>query len=101
MYDLSCVLVSISFKSDEIGQQKEKRIIKREVPIIRVEPIYQKEFYAANQQGIRPSKKLVISNLNYDGEEELEYMGKTYKVIRTQNPKLDELEMICERKANK
>lgn len=100
MYDLTCKLVPVSFKSDEIGQQIEKRT-SIEVPIIRVEPIYQKEFYAANQQGIRPSIKLVISNLNYDGEEELEYMGKTYKVIRTQNPKLDELEMICERKANK
>lgn len=100
MYDLTCKLVSVSFKSDDMGQQIEIRT-STEVPIIRVEPIYQKEFYAANQQGIRPSIKLVISNLNYDGEEELEYMGKKYTVIRTQNPKLDELEMICERKANK
>ena len=33
--------------------------------------------------GIRPSAELQIRSLNYDGEEEVEYKGVRYAVIRT------------------
>ena len=60
--------------------------------------MYANEYYQANQQGFKPSLRLRISALNYNDEEELIYMGKTYSIIRTQEPTADEVVLICERK---
>lgn len=42
-----------------------------------------REFYNAMMVGIRPTAELQIRSLNYDGEEEVEYKGVRYAVIRT------------------
>lgn len=97
MRDVSCKLISTSFLSNEIGVQTEKRI-ETDCPIIKVEDVYAKEFYEANEQGYKPSLRLRILNLNYENQQELIYMGKTYTIIRTQEITADELILICERK---
>jgi len=97
MRDVSCKLVSVSISQDEIGVQKET-ITEKEIPIIKVEDVYSKEFYEANQQGFKPTLRLVISTLNYEDEPELVYMGKQYNIIRTQEKTADELILVCERK---
>lgn len=84
---------------DNIGQELET-ITKREVPIIKVEDIYSNEFYEANAQGYKPSLRLRMSELNYDNEQELEYRGIVYNVVRTQTPNIDEIILICERKSD-
>lgn len=96
---VSCTLISTSYVSNSIGVQTEtKKQI--EIPIIKVEDIYANEFYEANEQGYKPELRLRISAYNYNGEEELTYGGIDYTIIRTQNPKADELVLICERKVN-
>lgn len=97
MRDVSCKLVSISISQDEIGIEKET-ITEKEIPIIKVEDVYSKEFYEANQQGYKPSLRLVISNLNYENEPELIYMDTKYNIIRVQEKTADELILVCERK---
>lgn len=97
MRDISCKLLSTTFIQDEIGNEKEITI-EKEIPIIKVEDVYSTEFYEANQQGFKPSLRLRVSALNYNDEEELIYMNKTYSVIRTQEPTADEVILICERK---
>lgn len=97
MIDVSCKLISKTIQSNSIGVQVES-ITKSEIPIIKVEDIYAKEFYEANEQGFKPTLRLRISSLNYSGETELEYMDETYTIIRTQTPKADETILICERK---
>ena len=97
MRDVSCKLVSTSFSSNEIGVQAETRV-ETDCPIIKVEDIYAKEFYEANEQGYKPNLRLRISNLNYENQQELIYMGKTYTIIRTQEITADELILVCERK---
>lgn len=97
MRDISCTLLSTIIEQDEIGNEIET-VKKRLIPIIKVEDVFAKEFYQANQQGFKPSLRLRISALNYNDEEELIYMGKTYSIIRTQEPTADELVLICERK---
>ena len=97
MRDVSCKLISTSFSSNEIGVQTETRV-ETECPIIKVEDIYAKEFYEANEQGYKPNLRLRISNLNYENQQELIYMGKTYTIIRTQEIAADELILVCERK---
>lgn len=98
MRDVSCKLLSTTFEKNEKGVLIPKEKKETEIPIIKVEDIYANEFYKANQLGYKPSLRLVISILNYNQEEELEYMNVTYKIIRIQEKNADELILICERK---
>lgn len=97
MRDVSCKLLSTTLITDSIGVQTET-IVQVEIPIIKVEDVYANEFYEANEQGFKPSLRLRISALNYDGQKELKYMNTTYTIIRTQELTADELVLICERK---
>lgn len=97
MYDVECVLLSTQLKMDSIGVQKEE-IVKIPIPIIKVEDVYANEFYKANEQGYKPSLRLRISCLNYEGQSELIYMNTIYSIIRTQEITADELILVCERK---
>lgn len=98
MRDISCKLLStISLKSNSIGVPKGD-VIKKEIPIIKIEDVYANEFYKGNEQGYKPTLRLRISALNYNDEKELIYMGTTYSIIRTSEPSIDEIVLICERK---
>lgn len=97
MHDVECILLSKEIVQDEIGVEKE--ITKESpVPIIKNEEIYAKEYYVANQSGYKPTLRLKISALNYEGQQELKYMGITYTIIRATEPYTDEVTLICERK---
>ena len=99
MRDISCKLLSITSKVDDIGVQKNStKITEIEIPIIKVEDIYANEYYKANEQGYKPSLRLRISVLNYNNQKELIYMNNKYSIIRTQEATADELILICERK---
>lgn len=97
MRDVSCKLLSTTITEDNIGVQKEVTT-EIEIPIIKVEEIYAKEFYEANEQGFKPTLRLKISALNYNNEKELIYMGTTYSIIRPSEPYADEVVLVCERK---
>ena len=97
MRDVSCKLIGETFESNEIGVQTVYKTYS-EIPIIKVEDVYANEYYEANQAGYQPSLRLRISALNYNNEQELEYMGIDYSVIRTQEVTADELILVCERK---
>lgn len=97
MRDVSCKLLTTTLKSDNIGVEKEVTT-EIEIPIIKVEDIYEKEFYRANEQGYKPTLRLRISSLNYNNQTELIYMDTKYSIIRIQEITADELILICERK---
>lgn len=96
MRDLSCDLITSSITKDSIGVETITET-KTTIPIIRIEDVYAKEFYDANERGYRPSLRLRISTLNFNNEEELDYNGVRYSIIRTQDL-IDELILVCERK---
>jgi hypothetical protein len=97
MHDVECILLSKEIVQDEIGVEKE--ITKESpVPIIKNEEIYAKEYYVANQSGYKPTLRLKISALSYEGQSELKYMGTVYTIIRATEPYADEVALICERK---
>ena len=98
MRDVSCKLLSTIYEKDEKGVLKPKGTVEREIPILKTEDIYAKEYYEASQAGYKPSLRLRISALNYNKEEELIYMGITYTIIRASEPYADEIVLICERK---
>lgn len=107
MHDVSCVLLSKSYKTDENGNilkdkngREVSEIKESEIPIISVEKVWKDEFYKANQLDLRPSIRIKISSLNYNGEEEIIYMNKHYTVIRTDGDNNDEVVLICQKRAN-
>lgn len=98
MRDVSCKLLSTTYKKNEKGVLIPEKTTEREIPIIDEEDIYADEYYQANQQGYKLSLRLIISILNYQNEEELIYMNTKYSIIRTQKKNEDELILVCGRK---
>lgn len=98
MKDLTTKLITKQYVIDEIGNQKlQENFI--EIPIIDVEDIYQSEFYNASQQGLKPTLRLRISDLNYNDEPELEYMNSRYSIIRVDMINNEEIALICEKRS--
>lgn len=97
MQDWSCQLIKQDYVFDEVGNHILKNVA-TEIPIIEVQDVYQSEFYNASQQGLKPTLRLLISNLNYNDEEELIYMGKYYSIIRTDMVDNESIALICEKR---
>ena len=97
MYCTACKLRLVENQFNSYGMRIEDKVTETEIPILRIEQVRATEFYKANEQGYRPSLRLRISNLNYNGEQELEYNGTIYSVIRTEDY-LNDMVLICERK---
>ena len=93
----SCTLRKIEAQYNDYGAKTTDKITETEVPIIKIEKVKVTEFYKAGEQGYKPNLRLVISALNYDDEQELEYGGVVYTIIRTE-PSLDEVVIVAERK---
>lgn len=67
---------------------------------VQVRGVYRSEFYDAAQTGLKPSITFMISNrVDYHGETDIEYEGKTYTVIRTDWVG-DGVNLTCEEKVN-
>ena len=99
MYETSCKLIKKKIEKNEIGVEKStKKEI--EIPIIKIENVYAKEYYEANQAGFQPTLRIKVSALNYNNEEEVIYKGTTYTIIRDDEANPDEITLICERKIN-
>lgn len=97
MYATSCKLRKIEPQYNSYGSRIEDLVTETEVPILRIEQVRMTEFYKASEQGYKPSLRIRISNLNYNGEEELEYMNIVYTIIRTEDY-LNDMLIIAERK---
>lgn len=74
-------LVKITASTDAIGNI----IQSEETTDVLAKPnaVGTREFYNAMAVGIKPIAELQIRSLNYNGEEEVEYKGIRYAVIRT------------------
>lgn len=97
MQDWTIKLITKQFVIDSIGNQKlQENTV--EVPIIEIQDVYQSEFYNASQQGLKPTLRVLISNLNYTGEQELIYMGYYYSIIRVDRVDNENLALVCEKR---
>ena len=97
MQDWTIKLISQQYVIDEVGNQRLQNSY-REVPIIEIQDVYQSEFYNAQQQGLKPTLRLLISNLNYEDEEELIYMNKHYTIIRVDRADNENIALVCEKR---
>lgn len=91
-------LVSKVQEEDEIGNietssfQLTKRYAKKQ-------SVRTNEFYSAVETGLTPSVEFVMKRLDYDGQDELNWNGKRYSVIRTIDPKNKfDIVLVCARK---
>ena len=98
MQDWTIKLISKQYVIDSIGNQVLQENL-LEVPIIEIQDVYQSEFYNASQQGLKPSLRVLISNLNYSGEQELIYMGYHYSVIRVDMVDNENIALVCEKRS--
>ena len=56
------------------------------------------EFYFVVVVNRRNEERFVVKTIDYAGEEELEYNGDIYDIVRTYQPSLDRVELTCERR---
>lgn len=97
MQDWTIKLITQKYVIDEIGNQRLQTDYV-EVPIIEVQDVYASEFYQASQQGLKPTLRIMISNLNYDEQEELIYMNKQYVIIRVDKVDNENIALVCEKR---
>lgn len=61
-----------------------------------IESISMKEFYEAKNNNLKVDLNFVIHSFEYEGQEELFFDNKKYKVVRTYKRKDGYLELTCE-----
>ncbi len=94
-YDNELKLVNNTYKSDELFNQIPDKT--RTTILCNVKSINRNEFYNASTAGYKPELTFVIHAYEYEGQQEVEFNGVTYKVMRTYQVGFEELELICER----
>lgn len=65
----------------------------------RVDSVTRSEYFQAGKAGIAPDFVFSINAAEYDGEKEVEYMGKRYGIYRTFRDGLDFMELYAEYKS--
>lgn len=94
-----CYLISRTTAQtlDDLGQMVETET---ETKVQALEkPISSSEFFKAHQEDIQATLLLEISRFKYNGENEVEYNGKTYEVYRTYPLGISKIELyLSERK---
>lgn len=94
-----CYLISRATAQtlDDLGQMVETET---KVKVQALEkPISSSEFFKAHQEDIQATLLLEISRFKYNGENEVEYNGKTYEVYRTYPLGISKIELyLSERK---
>lgn len=97
MYDGVAILKAYGEATfDEYGN--ESRTITETEVFVQPRGVYAAEYYNAAQLGLKPLITLFMSNrLDYNGQKELEYEGRTYSVIRVDwTAQRDGISLICE-----
>lgn len=94
-YDYELILIEKSFIEDEVCNQVPIEI-KTDV-YCGLKSIGRSEFYTAASNGLKPELIFVIHNCEYNGEIELEFENKRYKVIRTYTADFEEIELTCKK----
>lgn len=81
-------------KRDEYGDII-LELVEREV-FAEEKSVGMKEFYQAQSLGFKAEIKFELADyLDYEGEKELVYEGKVYKILRTYKKESNELEITC------
>lgn len=94
-YDFELTLIKHTFKTDELLNQIPEEI-KTDL-YCDLKSIGRNEYYNAASQGLKPEIIFVIHKYEYNGEKEILFEGKKYKIIRTYSKDFEEIELTCEK----
>ncbi len=103
-YDHELILISKTWEKDEYGNMRP--VETRTAILCKVKSIGRSEFYSAAMADLRPEIVFVIHACEYGSEQEVEFDGEKYRVIRTYKGDatrmrsklaLDEMELTCGR----
>lgn len=86
-------LRNITSTIDEYGDRTETGI--NSVVFANKKSVRQSEFYQAHAHGFKPEIMFEVRSLEYTGQEQLIYNGKTYNIIRTYSKNDEVMELIC------
>lgn len=92
-YDHLITLIKVEYgdDTDENGVEISNRI---PTPVLcNKKSVSSSVFYSAKQEGLRPSYVFTINKYEYDGQQEIEYEGKCYRVMRTYEAGYEEIEL--------
>lgn len=97
-YQEKIYLINRQSQFDEIGNE----ITATETSTLsyaKAQSVKTNEFYSAVEAGLTPSVEFVVKRLNYNGEQEVEWEGVRYYVIRTIDPKSKfDIVLVCAKK---
>lgn len=99
-FDNELTLISETFESDDIGNQIAVPV---EINILcGIKSIGRTEFYNAAANGLKPEYIFVVHPYEYNDETYVEYSKdntpkQRYKVIKTYEKDMEELELTCEK----
>lgn len=92
------VLIKREYGLDAVGNQVSTAA--RTEATVEVKSIGYREFYAAAQAGHRCDIQISLFWMDYDGQEEVELLNKTYAVVRTYTDfEQERVELYLEEKA--
>lgn len=94
-YDHELVLIGETIVEDEIGNQKP--VETRTAILCSVKSAGRSDFYSGAAAGLRPDIVFTIHAYEYSGERHVEYEGVRYRVIRTYQTGIEEIELTAER----
>lgn len=95
MWQNDLILISKNYDFDDIGNQIS---IKNKTEVFcKVKSISRSEFYNASTTGLKPSLVFTVHLFEYNNEEEVEFEGIRYNVIRTYMVNSEEIELTCEK----
>lgn len=86
-------LVAITKEPDDDGYKAEQK--KRTEVFVDVQSVKRSEFYAARQSGTKIDLVFLVRAADYSGEEQVEYDGKTYAVVRAYTKAGEIYELNC------
>ena len=99
MYDYEIKLIGTTeLEKDEYGNFLSAAQTSTTV-LCNLKSVTRTEFYSAAQAGLNPEQVFEINGFEYNGETEVEFLGKRYAVIRTYRTSYETIELTCERKA--
>lgn len=78
-YDYEIKLISYELGENEMGDPIEVPV--KKTILASILDYRNKDFYQAMASGLKPSITFAVNKYEYDGEKELEYEGKQYRII--------------------
>lgn len=93
-FDKVIYLISTTGETNVLGDAIQSSPSKRQT-FARKDSIRQSEFYQSAKTDLKPELTFIVWTQEYNGEQELEYKGRKYTIIRTYEKNDKEIELIC------